>query len=104
MSRFLDDPQGLAEVMDAVDTWPTTLVRPASSPYGPTVCRLHIARYRVTTRSPTPRSKSVTSPGSSDLMICPDPRYLLRRHGRRTECGAHALQRVVDPGVVAYGH
>lgn len=46
-TRYLDDPAGLAEVLDAIDALADNPRPPGSVPYGPTVCRLHIGAYRV---------------------------------------------------------
>jgi mRNA interferase RelE/StbE len=45
-SRFLDDPAGLAAVMEAVEALTTDPRPPGAVPWGE-VFRLHVGRYRV---------------------------------------------------------
>jgi hypothetical protein len=66
MSRFLDDPEGLAQVMDAVDDLADD-PRPAGAvPYGPTVCRLHIDRL---IRRAGPSDKAGECDGSPGIVL-----------------------------------
>ena len=46
-AKFLDDPQGFGETLDAIAALAEDPRPPGSVPYGPTVCRLHVGRYRV---------------------------------------------------------
>ncbi len=48
LGRFMDDPVGLAEAMDAVEALGEDPYPPASFPYGPRHRRLHIGVFRVT--------------------------------------------------------
>jgi mRNA interferase RelE/StbE len=47
LGRYLDDPAGLREVLEAIDGLAED-PRPATSvPWGPVLARLHVGRYRV---------------------------------------------------------
>lgn len=48
LGKYLDDPAGLREVLEAIDRLAEN-PRPATSvPWGPAHGRLHVGRYRVT--------------------------------------------------------
>jgi mRNA interferase RelE/StbE len=47
LGKYLDDPAGLSEVLEAIDALADD-PRPAGSvPWGPVLSRLHVGRYRV---------------------------------------------------------
>ena len=47
LGKYLDDPAGLNEVLEAIDALADD-PRPAGSvPWGPVMSRLHVGRYRV---------------------------------------------------------
>lgn len=47
LGKYLDDPAGLSEVLEAIDALADN-PRPAGSvPWGPVLSRLHAGRYRV---------------------------------------------------------
>ena len=47
LGKYLDDPAGLSEVLEAIDALPGN-PRPAGSvPWGPVLRQLHVGRYRV---------------------------------------------------------
>lgn len=47
LGKYLDDPAGLSEVLEAIDALAGN-PRPAGSvPWGPVLSRLHVGRYRV---------------------------------------------------------
>ena len=47
LSKYLDDPAGLSEVMAAVDALASDPRPVGSVPWGPVLCRLHVGPYRV---------------------------------------------------------
>jgi mRNA interferase RelE/StbE len=47
LGRYLDDPAGLREVLEAIDGLAQDPRPPASVPWGPAHGRLHAGRYRV---------------------------------------------------------
>jgi mRNA interferase RelE/StbE len=47
VGRYLDDPAGLREVLEAIDRLAGDPRPPASVPWGPAHGRLHVGRYRV---------------------------------------------------------
>jgi mRNA interferase RelE/StbE len=47
LGRYLDDPAGLREVLEAIDALAEDPRPAASVPWGPVLGRLHVGRYRV---------------------------------------------------------
>jgi mRNA interferase RelE/StbE len=47
LGRYLDDPAGLREVLEAIDGLAEDPRPPASVSWGPVLSRLHVGRYRV---------------------------------------------------------
>jgi mRNA interferase RelE/StbE len=47
LGKYLDDPAGLREVLEAIDALADDPRPPSSVPWGPVLSRLHVGPYRV---------------------------------------------------------